>query len=331
MSAPMNAKRWAEWTNAFDSVVVAVTNATGMKEPYTPTTTNMRSLALRLARPARPNAKRVPNIWTFAADAPRSAAVALKRAEGPSSPWTESREVVRIRDGLSSRERPKVQPRGNSMNPAAYNEQNSSVGRKNGVRAWMVVTGVLVLIIIAIIGIFNGLVSSDQQVQSQWGQVQNVYQRRLDLVPNLVATVKGAAGFEKSTYLAVTEARTKAEGALQGAGANPGNDQAKLTQVQQTQGELSTALSRLMVVVENYPDLKATANFRDLQSQLEGTENRITVERMRFNETAQAFNGKRLSFPTNLVAGLFGARFAAKAYFQADAGAQSAPKVNFGN
>jgi LemA protein len=193
----------------------------------------------------------------------------------------------------------------------------------------MIIVGVVVVLGLFVGSSYNGLVSRDQQVQSQWGQVQNVYQRRLDLVPNLVETVKGAAGFEKSTYLAVTEARAKAEGALGSAGANPANDPAKIAQVQQTQGELSSALSRLMVVVENYPDLKATANFRDLQAQLEGTENRITVERMRFNESAQAFNAKRLSFPTNLIAGMFGSRFDEKAYFKADEGAQTVPKVKF--
>jgi LemA protein len=213
------------------------------------------------------------------------------------------------------------------MNPTLQTEQNLVL--KKSIRPWMVVVGLVVVFGLFVGSSYNGLVSRDQQVQSQWGQVQNVYQRRLDLVPNLVETVKGAAGFEKSTYLAVTEARAKAEGALGSAGANPANDPAKIVRVQQTQGELSSALSRLMVVVENYPDLKATANYRDLQAQLEGTENRITVERMRFNEAAQAFNARRLSFPTNLVAGLFGSRFAEKAYFKADGGAQTAPKVKF--
>ena len=199
------------------------------------------------------------------------------------------------------------------------------------VRVLLIVAGVVALLGMMIGGTYNGLVGSDQKVQAQWGQVQNVYQRRLDLIPNLVSTVKGAAGFEKSTYIAVAEARSKAQGALQTAGANPGSDPTKLAQVQQTQGELSSALGRLMVVVENYPDLKATANFRDLQAQLEGTENRITVERMRFNESAQEFNAKRQSFPTTLVAGMFGARFAVKSYFQADAGDQTAPKVDFSN
>ncbi|HWD41091.1 MAG TPA: LemA family protein [Fimbriimonas sp.] len=191
-----------------------------------------------------------------------------------------------------------------------------------------VVAGAIVAGGLYTIGTYNGLVSSDQQVQSQWAQVQNVYQRRMDLVPNLVETVKGAANFEKSTYLAVAEARSKAGQALQGVNASP-TDSQKLSQIQQTQDGLSSALSRLMVVVERYPDLKATENFRDLQAQLEGTENRIAVERMRFNETAQEFNAKRSSFPTNLVANLFGSRFQLKAYFQASPAAQTPPQVKF--
>lgn len=172
---------------------------------------------------------------------------------------------------------------------------------------------------------YNGLVTADQSVQSHWAQVQNAYQRRLDLVPNLVATVKGAADFEKSTFKEVTEARAKAEGALSAAGSDP----SQIAKVQETQGQLSSSLSRLMVVVENYPNLKATENFRDLQAQLEGTENRIAVERMRFNESAQSFNARRSSFPTTIVAGLFGSKFSEKAYFKADEAAQTAPKVKF--
>ena len=175
---------------------------------------------------------------------------------------------------------------------------------------------------------YNGLVRLDQQVKSQWGQVENVYQRRLDLVPNLVETVKGAAAFEKETFTAVTQARSRAQQAA-GAGATPADDPAALQKFQEAQSQLSSALSRLLVVVERYPDLKATQNFRDLQAQLEGTENRITVERMRFNEAAQAFNAKRNSFPTVLIASAFGDRFKEKGYFRADAGADEAPKVKF--
>src|SRR6266851_486772 len=158
------------------------------------------------------------------------------------------------------------------------------------------VLGVLVIFGFAVSGSYNSLVSLDQAVQSQWGQVENVYQRRMDLVPNLVETVKGGEAFEK---------------------------------FQRSQDALSSALSRLLVVVEKYPDLKATQNFRDLQAQLEGTENRIAVERMRFNEAAQAFNTKRNSFPTVLVASFFGSRFNEKPYFRAQPGADQAPRVKF--
>lgn len=187
---------------------------------------------------------------------------------------------------------------------------------------------VIVVLFLAVFGIsaYNSLVSLDQAVQAQWAQVENVYQRRADLVPNLVETVKGAAAFETETFTAVTEARAKASQINAGAIAN---DPAAFAKFQQAQDGLSSALSRLMVVVEKYPDLKATQNFRDLQAQLEGTENRITVERMRFNETAQAFNTKRMSFPTVLIAGFFGSRFNEKVYFKAQAGAETAPKVSF--
>ncbi len=176
------------------------------------------------------------------------------------------------------------------------------------------------------VGAYNGLVRLDQAVQAQWGQVENVYQRRADLVPNLVETVKGAAAFEKDTFTAVAEARAKV-GQVNATGI--ANDPQAFARFQQAQDGLSSALSRLMVVVEKYPDLKATQNFRDLQAQLEGTENRIAVERMRFNETAQAFNTKRMSFPTVLIAGFFGSRFNEKAYFKAQPGAETAPKVTF--
>jgi len=175
------------------------------------------------------------------------------------------------------------------------------------------------------IGRYNALVRLDQDVQAQWGQVQNVYQRRADLVPNLVATVKGAASFEKDTLTAVTEARARV-GQLP---ATTPDDPAALQRFQQTQDQLGGALSRLLVVSERYPELKATANFRDLQAQLEGTENRISVERMRFNEAAREFNATRETFPTTLVAGFFGPRFATKAYFQGQAGVAAAPPVRF--
>jgi LemA protein len=195
-------------------------------------------------------------------------------------------------------------------------------------------TVAVIVLIGLVLGLFitsayNGLVKLDQAAQAQWAQVENVYQRRADLVPNLVETVKGAAAFERETLTAVTEARAKVGQVTSGAVQNIANDPAAFERFQQAQDQLSSALSRLMVVVERYPELKANQNFRDLQSQLEGTENRITVERMRFNEAAQAFNTKRESFPTVLIAGLFGEHFESKAYFKAQPGAEKAPEVKF--
>lgn len=191
--------------------------------------------------------------------------------------------------------------------------------------------GILIVLVVILalwaVGAYNNLNKLDQTVRSQWAQVENAYQRRADLVPNLVETVKGAANFEKETYTAVTEARAKV-GQVQ-IGADVVNDPAALAKFESAQAELGSAISRLLVAVENYPDLKATQNFRDLQVQLEGTENRITQERRVFNETAQAFNTKRMSFPTVLIAGFFGERFKEKAYFRAQAGAETAPKVQF--
>jgi len=187
----------------------------------------------------------------------------------------------------------------------------------------------VVILGLSIVSGYNGLVKLDQAVLSAWGQVENVYQRRADLIPNLVETVKGAAAFEKDTFTAVATARSQV-GQVSTAGLqNVVNDPAAFQRFQQAQDGLSSALSRLMVVAERYPDLKATAAFRDLQAQLEGTENRITVERMRFNEVAQAFNTKRQYFPTVLIAGFFGSRFNEKPYFKAQAGADVAPKVKF--
>jgi LemA protein len=173
---------------------------------------------------------------------------------------------------------------------------------------------------------YNRLVTLDQNVKSQWAQVESVYQRRADLVPNLVATVKGAANFEQQTITQVTEARahvgqvTLTKDAL--------NDPQAFQRFQQAQDQLSSSLARLLAVSENYPQLTATANFRDLQAQLEGTENRIAVERMRFNEAARAFNTARNRFPASLTAGLFG-KFAEKPYFTAQPGASEAPQVKF--
>lgn len=193
----------------------------------------------------------------------------------------------------------------------------------------IVLIGIAGLLLLGGIGSYNALVKLDQEAQAQAAQVENAYQRRADLVPNLVATVKGAAAFEKDTFTAVTEARAKVGQVSGGALADLARDPEALRRFEGAQQALSSALSRLMVVVERYPDLKATQAFRDLQTQLEGTENRIAVERMRFNQAAQAFNTKRNSFPTVVLAGLFGSRFKEKAYFQAQAGAETAPRVQF--
>jgi LemA protein len=171
---------------------------------------------------------------------------------------------------------------------------------------------------------YNSLVQLDEQVQSQWGQVENVYQRRADLIPNLVASVKGAAKFEQETLEKVILARAKATAVT----VDPKNlTPEAISKFQAAQGELSQSLGRLMVVSERYPELKANQNFLELQSQLEGTENRITVERQKFNEVTQQYNSKVRSFPNNLTAGMFG--FQKKGYFQAEAGANKTPKVEF--
>jgi len=188
----------------------------------------------------------------------------------------------------------------------------------------IVIIGVVLLMFSWGTGIYNKLVSKEETVNQQWANVENVYQRRTDLIPNLVNTVKGVANFEKSTLTAVIEARAKATSV----NINPKNlDEASLQKFQQAQDGVSSALSRLMVVVERYPELKATQNFSELQAQLEGTENRITVERRTFNETAQAYNTYLRSFPANFFAGMMG--FQKKAYFQAQAGAEKAPQVQF--
>lgn len=188
---------------------------------------------------------------------------------------------------------------------------------------------VVVILVISGISSYNGLVGLSQAVDAQWGQVQNVYQRRADLVPNLVATVKGAANFEKSTYIAVTQARASVGQISPQVLQNAVNDPAAMAQFEKAQNGLGSALSRLLVTVENYPQLKANENFLTLQSQLEGTENRIAVERKRYNDAAQAFNTRRNTFPTVIFAGMFGSQFNSKTYFQANQNAQSAPQVQF--
>ncbi|MEY4385478.1 MAG: hypothetical protein RLY20_761 [Verrucomicrobiota bacterium] len=189
-----------------------------------------------------------------------------------------------------------------------------------------VIVGVIVLLVLIAGGSYNKLVRLQTATDGSWAQVQNVYQRRADLIPNLVATVSGAANFEKSTLTEITAARASVGQIKIDANKAP-TDAAALAQFDKAQSGLSSALSRLLVVVEKYPDLKATSNFRDLQAQLEGTENRISVERGRFNETVQAYNAAIRSFPAVLYAGVFG--FKERPYFTATAGSEAPPKVNF--
>jgi LemA protein len=182
------------------------------------------------------------------------------------------------------------------------------------------------------VGAYNNLVRMDEAVKSQWSQVENVYQRRFDLIPNLVRTVQGAANFEKSTLEAVVQARSRVgqvslPSAAPGGGGSTTENAQQFQQFEQAQAGLSSALSRLLVVVERYPELKANQNFLELQSQLEGTENRIAVERHRYNEVAQVFNASVRRFPMSIIAGMTG--FKQKEYFKATAGADQAPTVNF--
>ena len=183
--------------------------------------------------------------------------------------------------------------------------------------------GLLVVVGMAGAG-YNNLVAKSQATDKAWAQVQNVYQRRADLIPNLVQTVQGAANFEKTTLTEITEARASV-GKIQIN--NAPTEAAKLAEFDKAQGRLSSALSRLLVVVERYPDLKASANFRDLQAQLEGTENRISVERGNFNNAVQDFNIAIKSFPAVFYAGMFG--FKERPYFSAKPGAEEPPKVQF--
>ncbi|HET7815625.1 MAG TPA: LemA family protein [Candidatus Baltobacteraceae bacterium] len=202
------------------------------------------------------------------------------------------------------------------------------MNRQRNIGIW-VVLAILVLVVISGVGSYNGLVASSQAVDAQWGQVQNVYQRRADLVPNLVATVKGAANFEKSTYVAVAQARASVGSLSPQVVQNAVNDPQAMAQFEKAQNALGSSLSRLLVTVENYPQLKANENFLTLQSQLEGTENRIAVERKRYNDLAQAYNTRRNTFPTIVYAGIFGKQFGTKSYFQANTAAQNAPQVQF--
>lgn len=188
---------------------------------------------------------------------------------------------------------------------------------------WIIIAVVLVLFF-WVRGVYNSMVTQDESVKTAWSQVENQYQRRLDLIPNLVNTVKGYASHERATLEGVINARANATKTT----IDPTNlNEETMKQFQAAQGELSSDLSRLMVVVERYPDLKANQNFMELQAQLEGTENRISVERKRFNEVAQNYNTNIRSFPTNILAGMFG--FQPKAYFAAESGAEKAPTVEF--
>lgn len=195
--------------------------------------------------------------------------------------------------------------------------------------------GCIGLIVLAIIAIalfgwvkstYNGLVGSQESVETAWAQVENVYQRRADLIPNLVETVKGYAKHEQETLEGVIQARANAtKVTIDPANMTPED----LQKYQSAQGEITNALSRLIAVSESYPDLKANQNFLELQNQLEGTENRIAVERNKFNEVAREYNTKRRTFPTNIIAAIF--NFGDKPYFQAQEGADKAPKVDFGS
>lgn len=199
---------------------------------------------------------------------------------------------------------------------------------KKGCLISIIIVGFLALVVLVMVmwgtKIYNGMVTMSEGVTSQWGNVETQYQRRADLIPNFVNTVKGAANFEQSTLTQVIEARAKATSV----NIDPTKmTQANMQQFQQAQGELSSALSRLMVVVEKYPELKATQNFRDLQVELEGTENRISVERRKFNEVALSYNTYIKRFPQNFLAGMFG--FQSKPYFEATEGSEKAPVVQF--
>jgi LemA protein len=194
-------------------------------------------------------------------------------------------------------------------------------------RKWLVpgiLIGVVLLIAVIIVGGYNDLVGQRENVNKTFANLQSQYQRRADLVPNLVSTVKGAANFEQQTLTDVVEARAKATGiTIDPSNATP----QQLAQYQQSQGELSQALGRLLAVTENYPELKAVQGFQDLQVQLEGTENRISVARNDFNEVASGYNSRIQTFPTNITANIFG--FDKFTYFEADKGADDAPDVNF--
>ena len=192
-------------------------------------------------------------------------------------------------------------------------------------KGWIILAVVVVVVLMLFSwfkGTYNDMVTRSEAVQAQLGNIENQYQRRADLIPNLVNTVKGYAQHEESTFTQVVEARAKATQTQLNI-----DDAAAMAKYVQAQGELSSALSRLMAISENYPDLKANQNFLDLQTQLEGTENRIAVERRKYNESARDFNTYSKMFPRNLLSGMFG--LAPMGYFEAQEGAQNAPAVSF--
>ncbi len=199
-----------------------------------------------------------------------------------------------------------------------------------GLKTFLIIVAVILVIIFSVYrffaGNYNQMVSLDESVKGQWGQVENVYQRRLDLIPNLVATVKGYASHEQSVFEQVTEARSRAGGVMN-ISDDVLNDPEAFSRFQKAQSELGGALQRLLMITENYPDLKANTNFLALQDQLEGTENRITVERKRYNDVVQGYNVFIKQFPRIFIANMYG--FREKAYFTADAQAQNAPAVEF--
>jgi LemA protein len=194
-------------------------------------------------------------------------------------------------------------------------------------KTWIILAVIAFFVVMGFLSVknsYNSMVNMQEGVTAQWSQVENVYQRRSDLIPNLVSTVKGYADFEKETLTQVIEARAKSTSV----NINPDKlDAQSIQNFQNAQSGLSSALSKLMVVVEKYPELKANQGFLDLQAQLEGTENRITVERKKFNESAQSYNSYIRNFPKNIYAGIFG--FEKKAYFEAEKGAEKAPQVKF--
>ncbi|MBO7465967.1 MAG: LemA family protein [Bacteroidales bacterium] len=194
----------------------------------------------------------------------------------------------------------------------------------SGAKTGLIIGGILLLFVLWLISAYNKLVKEEERTTQAWAQVENAYQRRADLIPNLVKTVKGAADFEKGTLESVIQARAEATSVK----IDPTNlNEASIEAFEKAQNGLSASLGRLLMVMENYPELKATENFKELQAQLEGTENRISVERKKFNECVQAYNLKVRRFPSNLIAGIFG--FEKKGYFKATEGAEKAPEVDF--